>query len=97
VEQEAVLMAKLGKLLTRLRERSPTPTRNEAALRADISAEHLRNIEADKSRPSPEVLSRLLALYDQPEHSPLAWVYLAEALLPSAVAERVEIRRKETP
>ena len=88
-------MNTLGTLLKAMRERSPLLTRREASLRTDISEEHLRNIEADKSRPSSSVLLRLLSAYDQPELNSLAWQKLAYSILPPEVAPRVEIHRKE--
>jgi len=92
-------MKTLGKLLVMLRETSCTPNKNDTARLAGISAEHLRNIEADKSRPSPGVLSRLLTTYDSPDLEPNAWVLLAKAYLPNEVEERVRVlplRPKET-
>lgn len=67
-------------------------TRATAADELQVSAEHLRNIERDKSRPSPQLLSSLIDLYDPPvEARQRLWVFLAEDLLPWAVRRHVRV------
>lgn len=87
----------LGEHLLFLRARDALG-RSQVSANTSITAEHLRNVEADKSRPSPELVQRLLALYDTDVFDEAkAWLLLAEAILPPEVLARVELTAKHPP
>lgn len=91
----------LGEHLLAMRERVHF-SRSYSSILGEITAEHLRNVEADKSRPSPEVLRKLLNAYDiDPDERVKAWVLLARSYLPTEVLDHVDVHprtpSKDTP
>lgn len=81
----------LGHLLRQMRE-SRGLSRLRAASESGMSSEHLRRLEVDSSRPSPEALSRLLRLYDLGRaQEDLAWTALAVSHIPEEVQEKVRV------
>jgi transcriptional regulator with XRE-family HTH domain len=84
-----------GQRLLRLRRLGES--RAQVAASIQISAEHLRNIETDNSRPSSEVLSRLLDLYDLSEASRVRlWVAFADTYIPSGARAFVKVVPRST-
>lgn len=64
--------------------------RREVCSNIRLSTEQLRRIEADSSRPSPEVLQKLIDLYDIEEPDRF-WMLLARLHVPVEVLSHVTV------
>lgn len=81
----------LGRKLRKLREELGL-ARHKAASEVGISTEHLRRIEADSSRPSPEVLENILQLYEvEGPDAERVWLNMARSYIPEPVRRRVVV------
>ena len=85
------MSATLGGLLRQAREALKMP-RREVCLLVSVSQEHFRKIEENESRPSPDLLIKLLDALDlNDDEQQDAWVLLAWSYLPPEVQAFVNI------
>lgn len=81
----------LGEHLRKIREVQGM-LRMFVAVGAKCSSEQVRRVEQGESRPSPELLARMLRrLGATPKEQQRAWVYLAQEMLPDKIRQHVEV------